>query len=237
MRDALYISIGQEEQLVITSDNSGSVGMREQDTVKVPYKTVSFYSFRVAIMECMASGAKPISVVIQNFCGNEAWDEIASGVRKGLSELDMENVPITGSTESNFSLSQSAMGLIVIGKRSILSSMEQNDLQHQNVALIGLPLVGDEVVSQADMIAPLSIFKEICGVRGVTVWPVGSKGVLHELERMFPGFDKNRVTSSSKVDLIKSGGPSTSFLVAYPFRLERRIIEIAEKHFNKLIVG
>ncbi|MFD1851600.1 AIR synthase related protein [Oceanobacillus bengalensis] len=234
MRDALYIPISKDEKLVITTDNSGAIGMKEQDAVKVPYKTVSYHSFRVAIMECLATGATPISIVIQNFCGEEAWDEIVTGVKKGLLELQMENVPITGSTESNFPLSQSAMGLSVIGKKSNVSNMEQQDIQQQHIALIGLPLVGEEVISQADKIAPLSIFKEICSIQDVTVWPVGSKGVLHELERMIPGLEKNGTTSSSKVDLIKSGGPSTSFLVAYPFKSEQRIKEIAGKHFYKL---
>lgn len=232
MRDAVCVPLNDEEQLVITSDNSGAIGMKEHDVVKVPYQTVGYYSFRVAVMECMASGATPISVVIQNFCGNEAWEALVSGVKKGLSELQMENIAITGSTESNFSLSQSAMGLNVIGKRSYF---EPKDIQESYVALIGLPLVGDEVISLADKVAPLHVFKEVCGLQDVTIWPVGSKGVLHELERMYPDLDKERLISSSHIDLKKSGGPSTSFLVAYPNELKTRIIEITKKHYTRLL--
>ncbi|MGJ9457776.1 ATP-binding protein [Oceanobacillus sp. CF4.6] len=234
MRDSIVIPFNKEEVLVLTSDNSGAIGMKEQDVVKVPYEMVSYYSFRVAVMECMASGASPISVVIQNFCGNEPWEELISGIQRGLSELDMENIPITGSTESNFSLSQSAIGINVIGKKSIVSNTEQGDLQSQHVALIGMPLVGDEVVFQVDAVAPLSVFKEICHLQDVTVWLVGSKGVLNELERMFPGMDRNKVAFSPMIDLLKSGGPSSSFLISYPPRLESRIREITGEHFNKL---
>lgn len=235
MRDAICIPISEEEQLVITSDNSGAIGMKDEDAVQVPYETVGYFSLRVAIMECMATGAVPISIVIQNFCGDEAWEELVSGVRKGLFELEMENIAITGSTESNFSLSQSAMGLSVIGKRSNIDSIDRKDVQDMQVALIGLPLVGDEVVSQADRVAPLSVFKAICKVTGVTVWPVGSKGILYELERMYPGIEKDRLTSTSSVDLKKSGGPSTSFLVSYPSRLEQKIINLAEEHYIRLL--
>ncbi|PAV27983.1 ATP-binding protein [Virgibacillus profundi] len=234
MRDAVVIPFNGEEMLVITTDNSGSIGMKELDNVTVPYETVSYYSLRVAIMECMAAGASPVSVVIQNFCGNEAWDELTSGVQRGLSELRMENIPITGSSETNFSLSQSAIGINIIGKKPALNSVKQKDLQDKKAALIGLPLVGDEVVVQADDIAPLSIFKEICDLQDVMVWPVGSKGVLSELKRMYPGFYRSKITPASEIDLLKSGGPSTSFLITYPIESERRIKEIAGNYFNKL---
>ncbi|MEH7382840.1 ATP-binding protein [Bacillus sp. JJ1533] len=234
MRDALVLPFSQEELLVVTSDNSGAIGTKEQDTVKVPYKTVSYYSFRVAVMECMVSGAYPISVIIQNFCGKEAWDELVSGIQMGLSELHMENVPITGSTETNFSLTQSALGITVIGKKSSSNSVKQKNLQHQNVALIGLPLIGDQVVYESEEIAPLSLFKDISEIKDLLIWPVGSKGVLHELERIFPELDRDKIMSSSNIDFLKSGGPSTSFIIVYPSQLEGSIMQMAGKHFRKI---
>lgn len=59
MRDAIIIRLNQDESPVITSDNSGAIGMKEQDVVNVPYDIVGYYSFRVAVMRCMATGARP----------------------------------------------------------------------------------------------------------------------------------------------------------------------------------
>src|SRR3954452_5049017 len=118
MRDIVRIPFNGEDSLIIACDNSGAIGMQEQDLVHVPYETVAYYSFRVAVMECIAAGGEPIAVVLHNFCENEPWDELVNGIEKGLRELKLSDVRITGSTESNFSLLQSALGLVVIGKKS-----------------------------------------------------------------------------------------------------------------------
>lgn len=230
MRNALIIPLGEEE-LVITSDNSGGIGQKEQDLVKVSYDVVGYHSFRVAVMECLAAGAKPITVVLQNFCGNEAWNSLIEGVQKGLKELDID-IPITGSTETNFSLSQSAVGINIVGKKPVQESRPLGDWKNMQIALIGLPLVGEEVLTQRDQVAPLALFNKICEMGQVVVWPVGSKGVLHELERMVPGRGKR--INPVEIDIYKSGGPSTSFLVAYPEEQEQTIKAISGNYFHKL---
>lgn len=231
MRDAIIIPFTTDEALVITSDNSGAIGMKEKDTVKVPYETVGYFSFRVAVMENMSAGATPITVVLQNFCGEDAWEPLFNGIQRGLKELGMEQVSITGSTESNFVLQQSAVGVNVIGKKStsVLVGTNKDELE---VSLIGLPLVGDEVINAADKVVPLSICKQICELHDVSVWPVGSKGVYHELKRVCNEFDEQEIKTN--IDLHKSGGPATSFLAFYPKEKSREIIEIAGKYLHHL---
>ncbi|MEQ2528697.1 AIR synthase related protein [Bacillaceae bacterium CLA-AA-H227] len=224
MRDALVIPISEQESLVISSDNSGGVGMKEQDVVKASYDTVSYFSFRVAMMECLAAGAKPLAVVIQNFCGEPEWNELVAGVQKGLKELGLEQIQITGSTESNFPFVQSAMGLNVIGKKSNRDRV----IDSSAVALIGLPLVGHEVLEQADEVAPLSLFYQLSLHEDVLLWPVGSKGVGHELQRL------NLVIESYEIDFDKSGGPATSFLIMYPKESEKEIATLAGTYFHSL---
>lgn len=224
MRDALIIPMSEQESLVITTDNSGGVGLKEQDLVQVPYDTVSYFSFRVAMMECLAARAKPLAVVIQNFCGELEWNELVAGVQKGVHELGIENIQITGSTESNFPFVQSAVGLNVIG----LKSNSARVIDSSAVALIGLPLVGREVLTQVNEVAPLSLFYELSLREDVSLWPVGSKGIGHELKRL------NLVAESNEIDFEKSGGPATSFLIMYPKEQEKEIAEIAEKYFHSL---
>jgi hypothetical protein len=224
MRDELIIPINEKESIVITTDNIGGIGMKEQDVVKVAYETVGYFSFRVAMMECIAAGAKPKAVVLQNFCGEKEWTELVSGIQQGLSELGLKDIQITGSTESNFPLVQSVVGLNVIGLQS--RDKKKKMVEKARVALIGLPLVGEEVIFQADDVAPLSLFYELSLLEDVVVWPVGSKGVGYELQRL------GMIGGPTRMDLQKSGGPSTSFLVVYPPEKELEIKDLSGKYYH-----
>lgn len=234
MRDSITIPFHGEDSLVIASDNSGAIGMKEYDLVHVPYETVAYYSFRVAVMECIAAGGEPISVVLHNFCGNEPWVELSSGIQKGLLELNLQDVSITGSTESNFSLSQSAVGLLVIGKKPSDETTEIEFCDQLRFAVVGMPLVGSEVIGHQDYIAPLSIFREVSRLKDVMVWPVGSKGILAEMNQMFShvSFTIDRVLTD--LDVLKSSGPSTCFIVVYHVSQEDELEKLAGDFFHSV---
>ena len=102
--------------------------------------------------------------------------------RERVARTWTQNVPITGSTESNFSLLQSALGMIVIGKRDRVIPEETILLDQMEFAVIGSPLVGEEVLNKVGEVLPLSLFQLLCRLDHVVILPVGSKGVLHELK-------------------------------------------------------
>lgn len=56
VRDVQVVPWNQKEELIISADNSGGIGQKEADQLSVPYDIVSYFSFRVAVMECMAAG-------------------------------------------------------------------------------------------------------------------------------------------------------------------------------------
>jgi hypothetical protein len=234
MRDIITIPFNEEESLIIACDNSGAIGIKEHDSVHVPYETVAYYSFRVAVMECIAAGGQPISVVLHNFCGNEPWEELVCGIKKGLRELGLKEVSITGSTESNFSLLQSAVGLIVIGKKSNVQTTERVYSKDLKFAIVGMALVGNEVIDQNDAIAPLSIFQEISKIDGVLLWPVGSKGILAELNQMFANEGFSQETVITNVDILKSSGPATCFIAAYDAKQEEKLMKLAGIFFHSV---
>ncbi|OXS78033.1 hypothetical protein [Domibacillus enclensis] len=192
--------------LVLAVDNSGSVGEKKQDDVAASYETVGYFSARVAIMECMAAGGEPFAAVVHNFSGDAAWPALYAGTEKAAFEAGYE-LEITGSSESNFHLNQSASGILMIGRHvRKTDQIEQRDMQY---GVIGKPLVGGEVLAHSHEIAPLSLFRQLIGHEGVAaVWPVGSKGIAHELQQ-FTGRK-----GSCELDMNKSGGPSTCFLIA-----------------------
>lgn len=234
MRDVIRIPLQKETSLIIASDNSGGVGMKPGDLVHVPYEQVAYYSFRVAVMECIAAGGVPVAVVLHNFCGNEPWKDMLRGINRGLQELHLQEVPITGSTESNFSLSQSALGLLVLGQQQPDIATEIPYREQWQYAVIGSPLVGNEVIEKESQIAPLGVFQQICRLHHVTVWPVGSKGIQYELNQMDPEAAFNKVTGD--IDVVKSSGPATCFICAFPPDLEKTIKQLAAGYFHPLLI-
>lgn len=235
MRNVVAVPLGEKESLIISSDNSGAVGLKELDHVKVDYETVSYYSFRVAVMDCMAAGAEPVSIVLQNFCGDEQWNQLVSGVKKGLEELGLSRIEITGSTESNFPMKQSAFGIVVIGKKDRQSHQCFKYSHEIKLAVVGDPLVGQEVVEQAHEVVPLSLFEKLVSQKDLAVWPVGSKGIRRELIKMIGEKPFTNIQLARHVDLDKSAGPSTCFLVAYKFNREHAVKELAGKFFNPVL--
>lgn len=234
MRDVITIPLNSEESLIIASDNSGGIGMKEGDHVAVSYETVAYYSFRVAAMECIAAGGKPVSVVLHNFCGDHAWIELVKGIQKGLTELQLMNVPVTGSTESNFTLQQSAIGLVVMGKKPVKKQTDKLFSNQLKFAVIGAPLVGNEVIDNASQVAPLETFQKISQVDGIMFWPVGSKGILAEFNQMFQGKEFTKDMLCTELDVMKSSGPATCLIIAFEQSQEEEVKRIASGYYHSI---
>lgn len=236
MRNTISIPLNHEESLIIASDNSGGIGMKENDHVQVSYETVAYFSFRVAAMECIAAGGHPSSVVLHNFCGDGVWSELVNGIQKGLAELKLKDVLITGSTESNFQLQQSAVGLVVVGKKHLAKKSEKVFSDNLKFAVIGSPLVGNEVIDQADRVVPLMIFQEVSMLEEIMVWPVGSKGILTEFNQMFPNKEFTKDMLVTQLDVLKSSGPSTCFIIAFESTQEEAIREAAAGYYHSIMI-
>ena len=231
-RDVLSISINEEEELILASDCSGGVGRKHADEVQADPEVVGYFSFRVAVMECLAVGARLVAVQLFNFTSDTVWDKYTQGVRMGLKELGMEGVPLTGSSESNINLKQSALGVTCIGMRK--KKRDQTSKKGISYALIGTPLVGDEVLRSQSYIAPLSLFKEcILHPAIIHILPVGSKGVRHELSVLTEKTLRKEDVHSFQ-DLEKSSGPATSFIISFEAKDETVIKEMTAGYYQPL---
>lgn len=220
MRNAVLL----DENLVITTDNSGGIGEKAQDIVAVSDETTAYYAARVALLEQWAAQANPAMILIHNFSGQESWDKYVSGVSRLLKESGVEELPISGSTETNMKLLQSAVAVTMIGKR-----------KNHSVTLVGkwfvygAPLVGEEVLHNAHEVASLQKLKEALDTGIVQrIWPAGSKGLLHEIRQVLK--DEHAEVESA-LDLYKSAGPSTAVLVHVPVLQ----IEKAKTHFGETL--
>ncbi|WP_166786711.1 AIR synthase related protein [Jeotgalibacillus salarius] len=208
-RNAMEWSVG-EKTIVMTTDNSGGIGEKQLDEVNAPYEVVAYYAFRTAVMDCFSAGAIPISVVLHNFCGEAAWGKLHAGVRQGLAEIGVDT-DVTGSTESNMALQQSAVAVTVLGERVRDFSEVSGPIEW---TLAGMPLVGIEVVEKAAEIAPLSLARSYIDDPSVAViWPVGSKGIAAEWSRMCEQIGVEDPMPDFGVDINKSAGPAACWIV------------------------
>ncbi|WP_367949308.1 ATP-binding protein [Bacillus sp. FJAT-29790] len=231
----MIIPFNHEKSIVVASDNSGGIGLKEMDAVQVPYETVAYYSFRVAAMECMSAGARPFSVILQNFCGDGAWPALIAGINKGLEELSLNDAQVNGSTESNFPLLQSAVGMTVLGKKENDSLINPLHFSKQmKIAVIGAPLVGHEVVEREVEVAPLALFQRICSLKDVITLPVGSKGILYELNQLFSNRKFCAAEIQTSLDIHKSSGPSTCLVAVYPPEMQIEIKSMTGRYLHEI---
>lgn len=203
MRNAIKI----DDSSVVTIDNSGCIGEKELDEVHVSNELTAYYSMRVSLFEQWCAGAEPTNIFVSNFTGDAAWVDYCKGIRLAFDEIGVAMPAINGSSESNFKSLQSGISLMIIGKVKFETCKE--DLQW---FVVGKPLVGKEVLLESQHVVKLKEIYDLIQLKiAKQVWPVGSKGILAELESMFPcrKFE-------CPLDMHKSSGPATSVIVGIP---------------------
>ncbi|MFP3918980.1 hypothetical protein U5N28_14350 [Lysinibacillus telephonicus] len=222
MRNAIKI----DHNTVVTIDNAGCIGEKEFDIVNVSNSLTAYYTARVAILEQWCAGAHPTHIFLSNFTGDAAWSDYEKGIQQVFEEIGENLPPIKGSTESNFESMQSALSIMMIGK--VAFEVSTNHLYHWFV--VGKPLVGQEVVEQAQHVAKLhELYKLLKLGIAKQIWPVGSKGIAAECERIFEGKH-----FSCKLPLEKTSGPSTSVIVAVDKEQVHLFKEIMTVHYEAI---
>lgn len=218
-RDLTIVHINEEQFLVISCDSSGGIGNKEKDLVKVEPEVVGYYSTQVAMMEILSFGAKPITIVnTLSVEMNDTGKRIIDGIKKALEPIDFNTSNIiTGSTEENIPVVQTGMGITIIGIVD-RKSWERPTTEPGLISVaVGLPKVGEEVVEDKNRttmdILKLLNLKEKEYVKEIL--PVGSKGILYELEQMAKT-NKIRfnLEKDISIDIKKSAGPSTCVIAS-----------------------
>ncbi|WP_026672688.1 hypothetical protein [Alkalihalobacterium bogoriense] len=233
MRDVSFIPIDGKEELVIATDCAGAIGEKPEDEVKVPLEVVSYYTARVAMMECVSVGATPFAVVLQNFAGDDSWEKIKGGIQQACSELGLQNIKITGSSESNFHFKQTAIGISVLGKVDSEEKRIAITPPTARFAVIGKPLVGNEVIEQANDVLSLSLFHSLLDFTYEMI-PIGSKGIAYELNELMKDNELQATNIKSTLALTKSAGPATCALISYHEKMEPKIKELVGHLFFRI---
>lgn len=216
MRNAIQLTNG----FVVTTDNSGGIGEKQADLVFAHNEVVSYFAARVALLEQWAASSQVESVIIHNFSGKAAWQDYVQGINRLLKEVDLESVIVTGSSETNMELLQSAMSVTMIGV--------EREAVNSDVTwfIYGQPFVGSDVLENSNAIADLKKVKIALDNGWVSnIWPVGSKGIQEEVRILYAN---DKVFVQSDVDVEKSAGPSTVVLIG----VSNELIEQATLHFG-----
>jgi hypothetical protein len=221
-RDILLFEFPNNQLLVVACDSSGGIGPKPLDKLKVTGFILGKFTARSALMEVLSAGATPICIV--DALGVEPAPlgaEILAGIREEAAFAGLDpDLAVTGSTEKNIIVEQTGMGVTVIGTcpkdQLNLGVSKPDDL----VVAIGLPCVGDQVLPAASMgkIAETTDLLELLNLDFIhEIIPVGSTGVLHELQTLTQASELNyKLTEQTAVDIHKSAGPSTVLLATLP---------------------
>lgn len=208
--------------MVIGCDSSGAIGPKPLDKLKVDGYTVGKFTARVALMEVISTGAKPVCIVDNLSVELKPTGlEILRGVREEAvaAGLDPE-LAVTGSAEKNFSTDQTGIGVTVIGtcrKEQLRIGCSQAG---DALVAIGSPVVGGEVLPAEEKGTNTTIadlFKVLSLGFVHEVIPVGSEGIAREVKVLAESARlKFKPNSACKVSLKKSAGPATALLASLP---------------------
>jgi selenophosphate synthetase-related protein len=218
VRDLTLIDLGQEKTVVIACDSCGGVGLKEYDVLKVSPFVTGKYTARVAILEILCSGADV--VCLANTICNEmevTGKKIIQGIEEELEEAGIGKIVLTGSTEENFATFATGFGVTAVGLVENKKLKVNNIKDEALLIVIGQPKVGEELLkSKKGDIANYSSIKMLLEFEKVyELVPVGSKGILYEVQQLAQNNNMQFILNHNiQIDINKSSGPSTVVVAA-----------------------
>ncbi len=238
VRDLSLIDIGNK-YIVISVDSFGGIGPKEHDVVRFPPEEWAIALLRVPLMEVIATGARPILVIDALGVEYEPTGKmVIDALKRELARIGYPDMPMNGSTEDNIPVSSSAAGIVVLGEVEKERFYPGSSHIGDNLFVVGIPKSGpnEEVDLKNDPEIPdildLMKFREMEGVHDIL--PVGSHGILYEAQELAKSAHlKLFLSSDVSVDIKKSAGPSTCFLISTSLEIEK-IKKVTGAPINKI---
>ncbi len=217
-RDVSVFEVSNDSVMVVGCDSAGGIGPKPLDKIKVSGYTLGRFTARVALMEVLAVGAKPVCLtntlsVEPDPTGSEILEGIISEVQ--VARLDRSLV-IIGSMEKTVAVEQTGIGITVVGLASKnklkIGLSEPDDL----IVAVGVPSVKDEVLPAEERgeIADLEDLLMLMSCDFVhEVIPVGSQGIMHEVNVLAKDSGLRAKLELPEVEAKRSAGPATAVVV------------------------
>lgn len=222
VRDLSMLELNEELWMVVACDSDGGIGPKKLDSVFSPAYDVGRLGTRVPLMEVLASGAFPVSVVDALAVEMEpTGKEIIHGGKDEVAESGLDaDLAVTGSTEDNVATVSTGIGVVVIGLVNKSEFKPGTSLDGDAVVSVGIPKSAPEfkvTYNDPDIATPAIVRKLVSLPYVHDILPVGSKGIRYELNEMARTAGlATRYVDPLRVDVDRSGGPSTCCLVSLP---------------------
>lgn len=240
-RDVLIFRLNRGQVIVTGCDSAGGIGPKRLDKVKVDGYTLGRFTARVALMEVLSTGAKPLCIVTTlSVEPRPTGTEIMRGLKHEakLAGLD-PRFALVGSSEKNVPVEQTGVGVTVLGIAKVGALKIGRSKAGDAVVAIGVPSVGREVVQaeKEKRIAEIGDLFKLLNLKSVhEVIPVGSKGILYEAMTIAKESDlKLQLAERTHLNLKRSAGPSTVILTSLEFSKVVTLSKIIRKPIS--IIG
>lgn len=190
--------------------------------VNVDGHTLGRFTARVALMEVLSTGAKPVCLV-NTLCvePKPTGFQIVQGIRHEVRKARLgSKFAVTGSSEKNIPVRQTGLGVTVIGiairGRLRIGLSKEKDA----VVSVGIPLVGKEVIlgEEKGLLADIKDLLKLLSLGFIhEVIPVGSQGILREAKIIAKESHLSfELARRLELDVRKSAGPATTILATLP---------------------
>jgi len=217
-RDVSVFEVNADSVMVVGCDSAGGIGPKPLDKIKVSGYTLGRFTARVALMDVLAVGATP--VCLTNTLGVEpdpTGFEILEGIKSEIKLVRLNrSLVIIGSMEKTVTVEQTGIGITVVGlasKNKLKIGLSKPD---DLIAAVGRPSVKDEVLPAEERgeIADLEDLLKLISCDFVhDVIPVGSQGIIHEVNVIAKDSCLRAKLELPEVETKKSAGPATVVLV------------------------
>lgn len=219
LRDLSIILINNT-YIVISCDSCGGVGLKENDLVKLPPDKVAYLTMNVLCCELASLRVIP-SVIINNVCAemDDTGIKIINGIKNYMNDFyKNKDYIITGSTEENFKMIQTGIGLTAIGYINEKDYINPKSCTDDYLVVIGVPKIGQEVIDDKNEILNVSELWNLINNNCINeIIPAGSKGLNYEINQLKSINKKDiKLNNNIEVDLNKSAGPATCAIVTIP---------------------
>jgi len=233
-RDVRLLRLDKNRYMVVSCDSAGGIGPKRLDKIKVSGFVVGRFTARVALMEALATGSEPFCVVTTlSVEPKPTGAEIMRGIRSELRRASIDSPILLQSTEKNFYVNQTGVGVTVLASASTESLRIRKCKPGDALVAVGLPNLGERVLSAEArrQIADTRDVRRLLKLPFVhEIMPVGSSGILKEAKTMAKDSQlRFSLASGLRIDVLKSAGPATVVLSAVPFPR----IELLRRQINK----
>ena len=226
-RDLTIVSGFDKDCIVIACDSCGGIGEKPGDCCKLPAYYAGKFTARVVLYELICAGSEPIVISDGLACEMEPTGKrIILGIKDELKNAGLDNITLTGSTEENFPVTVTAIGVTAIGTAPEEKLRFQKASSGDKLILLGSPVVGEAVdLESCGFYRYMRSMLSMPEIREIS--PVGSKGIAYEANLLASLNHLSFKPFKTDVDLRKSAGPVTCILAVCEAAAADRFIKIS----------